>query len=68
MEKKERWERKSTEENEQGEGGGGGVPRLRPQDEIFVPLKSWGDRKRHTGSEERKREERTEVLRLHSPA
>lgn len=66
MEKEERWERKSREENEQNRG----MPRQRPQEEISASLKSWGDRKRHTGNRgsKREREEGTEVLRLHSPA
>lgn len=67
MEKEERWEREreSREENEQIRG----MPRRRPQEEISASLKSWGDRKRHTGNREQKEgEEGTEVLRLHSPA
>lgn len=59
MEKEERWEREreSREENEQIRG----MPRRRPQEEISASLKSWGDRKRHTGNRGSKRRERKEL-------
>lgn len=56
MEKEERWERESREENEQIRG----MPRRRAQ-EISASLKSWGDRKRHTGNRGSERSERKEL-------